>query len=49
MEPQVSEPMANGTSPLETAAPDPLEEPPVHAFASHGLMQGPVKDAVGWR
>ena len=49
MEPHVSEPIAKGTSPADTAAPDPLEDPPVHAFASHGLMHGPVNDAVGWR
>jgi len=30
-----------------SAAPDPLEEPPVQAPVSHGLTQGPVNDAVG--
>src|SRR5215813_12534050 len=49
MEPQVSDPMAKGTSPLATAAPDPLEEPPLQASGAQGLMHGPVKDAVGCR
>jgi hypothetical protein len=47
MEPQVSDPMAKGTSPAATAAPDPLEEPPVQASVSHGLTQGPVNEAMG--
>src|SRR3990172_9386161 len=49
MEPHASDPTANGTSPAATAAPEPLDDPPVQAFASHGLTQGPVNDAVGWR
>jgi hypothetical protein len=28
MDPEVSEPMANGTSPAATAVPDPEDEPP---------------------
>jgi len=47
MEPHVSDPMAKGTSPLATAAPDPLDDPPLHASGAHGLMHGPVKDALG--
>ena len=48
IEPQVSEPMANGTSPAATAAPDPLDDPPVQRSLSQGLRGGPVKDALGW-
>ena len=48
MEPQVSVPRANGTSPAATAAPEPLEEPPLHELRLHGLEHGPVKDASGW-
>ena len=48
IEPQVSEPMANGTSPAATAAPDPLDDPPVQRSLSQGLRGGPVKEALGW-
>ena len=41
--------MANGTSPADTAEPEPLDDPPLHAFAFHGLMPGPVNEAFGWR
>ena len=49
MEPHVSDPMANGTSPADTAAPEPEDEPPLHASRLQGVRQGPVKDATGWR
>src|SRR5689334_25409669 len=49
IEPQVSEPMANGTSPALTATPEPLDDPPLQLVRSQGLMPGPVKDARGWR
>ena len=39
MEPHVSDPIANGTSPAATAAPEPLDDPPVQAFAPHGLTK----------
>src|SRR5262245_8209007 len=45
IEPDVSEPIANGTSPAPTATPEPLDEPPLHDFSSHGLSPGPVNDA----
>ncbi len=41
MEPLVSEPSASGTSPPATAAPEPLEDPPLIRFTSCGLRQGP--------
>ena len=46
IEPQVSEPMANGTRPAATAEPEPLEEPPLHASGRHGLTPGPVNAAL---
>ena len=49
IDPHVSEPMANGTSPAATAEPEPLDEPPLHASRFHGLMPGPVNEACGWR
>jgi hypothetical protein len=45
MEPHVSEPMANGTSPAATAAPGPLDEPPLQYSRFHGVFPGPVNDA----
>ena len=49
MEPHVSEPIANGTSPAETAEPEPLDDPPLQASRLHGFTPGPVKLAFGWR
>ena len=47
IEPHVSEPMAKGTRPALTAAPEPLEEPPVQVSVFHGFLGGPVKEAWG--
>ena len=47
IEPQVSDPIAKGTSPAPTAEPEPLEEPPDHASIFHGFLHGPVKEAFG--
>ena len=49
MEPQVSVPSANATSPPATAAPEPDEEPPVQRSGFHGLRHGPVADALAKR
>ena len=49
IDPQVSEPMANGSSPAATAAPEPLDDPPVHLVVSQGFLGGPVNEAFGWR
>src|SRR5262245_54826160 len=49
MLPQVSVPMANGTSPAATADPEPLELPPLHCDGFHGLRPGPVRLAFAWR
>ena len=43
IEPQVSLPMANGTSPAPTADPGPLEEPPDQRPVSQGFSPAPVK------
>src|SRR5260370_15688003 len=40
MGPQVSEPRAIGTRPAATAAPEPVEEPPVKCTRFHGLRAG---------
>jgi len=48
IEPEVSEPIANGTRPAATAAPGPLEEPPLQNRVFHGESPGPVKDASAW-
>src|SRR5205085_8404776 len=40
IEPPVSEPSAAGTSPAATAAPEPLDEPPVKCSRFHGLRAG---------
>ena len=45
IEPEVSEPIANGTRPADTAAPGPLEDPPLQNFVFHGVRPGPVNDA----
>ena len=47
MEPHVSEPMAKGTSPADTEAPEPLEDPPVQVSGSQGFRGGPVNVAWG--
>ena len=39
-DPPVSVPIAMGTSPAATAAPDPEEEPPGYRFRFHGLRAG---------
>ena len=48
MEPDVSLPIANCTSPAATAAAGPLEDPPLQNFVFHGVSPGPVNDASGW-
>src|SRR5215472_12096322 len=45
MDPEVSDPIANGTRPAATAAPEPLEDPPDHRLRSQGFSPGPVSDA----
>src|SRR6185312_4878663 len=40
IEPPVSEPSANGTRPAATAAPEPLDEPPVKCSRFQGLRAG---------
>src|SRR4051812_10429207 len=49
MLPQVSVPMAKGTSPAATAAPEPEELPPLHCDGFHGLRHGPVRLASARR
>src|SRR5919201_2580698 len=46
MEPDVSEPMAYGTSPAATAAPEPLDDPPDQWSGFHGVRPGPWRDAL---
>src|SRR6185437_1742061 len=46
MEPRVSLPMAQGTIPAETTAPEPLEEPQVQHSGFQGLRAGPVREAL---
>src|SRR5262245_57541380 len=46
MEPAVRDPMARGTRPAATAAPEPLDDPPHHDFLSHGFRPGPVNEAL---
>ncbi len=48
IEPDVSEPIANGTRPAATAAPGPLELPPLQYFGFHGLRPGPLNAASAW-
>jgi len=45
IEPQVSEPSANPTSPAATAAPDPEDEPQLQRSVSQGLSAAPVREA----
>ena len=40
-EPPMSDPSANGTQPLATAAPDPPDEPPAVRSRFHGLRVMP--------
>src|SRR5258707_13276598 len=40
IEPLVSEPRVSGTRPAATAAPEPLDEPPVKCAVFHGLRAG---------
>src|SRR5688500_15555370 len=49
IEPDVSEPSANGTRPAPTAAPLPLEDPPDQRSVFHGLRPGPWREALGYR
>src|SRR5581483_9924319 len=46
IEPDVSEPIANGARPADTAIPDPLDDPPDQRVRSHGFSPGPVSDAL---
>src|SRR5580765_3234140 len=45
IDPQVSDPMANGIIPEPTAAPAPDDEPQVQRAVSHGLRAAPVREA----
>src|SRR5216117_3909626 len=47
IEPDVSEPIAKGTRPAPTAAPDPLDDPPDQRSVFQGLRPGPWSDALG--
>src|SRR5882724_3174188 len=47
IDPQVSEPMANGTRPAATAAPDPDDEPQVQRSRFQGLRAAPVSEESG--
>ena len=47
IDPHVSVPNAKGTNPAATAAPEPLDDPPVHLEVSHGFNPGPVREAFG--
>src|SRR3954447_19606531 len=49
MLPEVSLPMANGTSPAATADPEPDELPPLQRDGFHGFRPGPVRLALAWR
>jgi hypothetical protein len=51
IDPPVSEPSAAGTNPAATAAPAPLDEPPVKCSRFHGLRaggQGKSNDGPPW-
>ena len=41
IDPDVSEPIAKGTRPAPTAAPEPLDDPPDHRSVFQGLRPGP--------
>src|SRR5438128_7244705 len=47
IEPDVSEPIANGTRPAPTAEPDPLDDPPDQCSLFQGLRPGPWSDGRG--
>ena len=49
IEPEVSDPSANGTRPAATALADPLEDPPDQRVRSHGFSPGPNSDALAMR
>ena len=49
IEPDVSDPRANGTRPAPTADAEPLDEPPDQRPRSHGLRPGPCSEALGYR
>ena len=49
IEPEVSEPRANVTSPAATAAAEPLDDPPLQRVRSQGFNPGPVSDAEARR
>ena len=42
----MSEPVASGTRPAESAAPEPPDEPPGAFVRSHGLCVGPCSTEV---
>src|SRR6266705_6668582 len=47
IEPQVSEPMPNGTSAAATAAPVPEDDPQVHRSRFQGFSAAPVREESG--
>ena len=49
IDPDVSEPIANGTRPPPSAAAEPLEDPPDQRSLFQGLRPGPWSDALGYR
>src|SRR5438874_11296648 len=49
IDPEVSDPSANPTSPAAVAAAEPLEEPPLQRERSHGFSPEPVRDADAYR
>src|SRR5439155_6433913 len=49
IEPQVSVPIAKGTSPAPTAAPEPLDEPPAQRCGFQGFRPGPENVALACR
>src|SRR5262245_34340306 len=48
IDPDVSLPIANGTSPAPTAEPGPLDEPPLQKPVFQGLRPGPLNAASAW-
>src|SRR6267378_2095582 len=47
IEPDVSDPIANGTRPAPTAEPDPLDDPPDQCSVFQGFRPGPWSEALG--
>ena len=47
MDPEVSEPIPNGTNPAATAMPVPLDDPPDQCPGFQGFLPGPCRDAEG--